>query len=34
MRQKSGGSGENRVGEDETADTVIIGFGNLPLNYG
>ena len=34
MRQKSGGTGENRVGEDDTADTVIIGLGKLPLNYG
>ena len=34
MRQKSGGSGENRVGEDETADTVIIGLGSLLPNYG
>ena len=33
MRQKSGGTGENRVGEDDTADTVIIGLGNLLLNY-
>ena len=31
MRQKAG---ENRVGEDDTADTVIIGLGNLPPNYG
>ena len=29
MRQKSGGTGENRVGEDDTADTVIIGLGKL-----
>ena len=33
MRQKGGGTGENRVGEDDTADTVIIGLGNLPPNY-
>ena len=33
MRQKSGGTSENRVGEDDTADTVIIGLGKLPLNY-
>ena len=31
MRQKSGRTGENRVGEDDTAD---IGFGKLPPNYG
>ena len=29
MRQKGGGTGE-----DDTADTVIIGLGNLLLNYG
>ena len=34
MRKKSGGTGENRVGEDDTEDTVIIGLGNLPPNYG
>ena len=36
MRQKSGGTGtgENRVGEDDTADAVIIGLGKLPPNYG
>ena len=34
MRKKSGGTGENRVGEDDQEDTVIIGLGNLPPNYG
>ena len=34
MRQKSDGTGENRVGQNDTADTVIIGLGKLPPNYG